>query len=189
MDKIIDKRTAILEAALELLVAQGFHNTPMSQVAKKAGVSAGIIYHYFASKEELIHELYREVKTKLSEALIAGEPHLLPGVETVRQLWFNAFNYYVSHPKITLFLEQYDNSPFYKQWNEKLDDKIQVVVHKIQQDMEAGLLIELPVIVFYNLTFGVAISLAKQQIAGLITLDQNMLEKIAGAVVRSVQPI
>jgi len=56
-----DKRGAILDAALHLIAERGFHNTPVSKIAEVSGVSAGIIYHYFDSKDELIQELYREV--------------------------------------------------------------------------------------------------------------------------------
>ena len=36
----------------------------MSKIAKESGVSAGIIYHYFANKDELIIELYKTIKLK-----------------------------------------------------------------------------------------------------------------------------
>ena len=49
-----DKRTAIFESTLALVREQGFHGTPMSQVAKKAGVAAGTLYLYFESKDHLI---------------------------------------------------------------------------------------------------------------------------------------
>ncbi len=38
-----DKRDAILKATLNLVSENGFHGTPMSKIAKEAGVSAGII--------------------------------------------------------------------------------------------------------------------------------------------------
>ena len=44
----------ILAAALDLFAHQGFHNTTISQIAKKAGVSKGLIYNYFSSKEDLL---------------------------------------------------------------------------------------------------------------------------------------
>ena len=72
MDQVEDKRTAILEATLRLISQYGFHGTAMSKVAKEAGVSAGIIYHYFASKDALIDELYRTLKRRSSQAMLAG---------------------------------------------------------------------------------------------------------------------
>ncbi len=58
MERVDDKRAAILAATLRLISKNGFHGTAMSKVAKEAGVSAGIIYHYFDSKDELMDELY-----------------------------------------------------------------------------------------------------------------------------------
>ncbi len=189
MVKVTDKRAAILSTALKLLVEQGFHNTPMSQIAKVAGVSAGIIYHYFESKDELVHQLYHDIKAKISQALTVGEPDLLEGIETVRMVWFNAYNFYVANPQETIFLEQYENSPFNNHWEKGFDAKLKPIIDKLQKDIEAGLVVNLPIIVLYDLTFGVAMSLAKQQIAGLIQLDQAMLQQVAGAVVRAVQPL
>src|SRR5829696_3263652 len=93
-----DKRATIFQAALELIAERGFHGAPMSLVAQRAGVSAGIIYHYFASKEELIHELYRHIEADFSRALLAGIPQSLPLAEAFTQIWLNAYRFYRSHP-------------------------------------------------------------------------------------------
>jgi len=57
----MDKRDKILEVMLRLIKEQGIQATPMAQVAKEAGVAAGTIYHHFASKEQLVNELYLKV--------------------------------------------------------------------------------------------------------------------------------
>lgn len=49
-----DRKKAIQEAAMVVFAEQGYHNASMSMVAKKAGVSKGLIYNYFESKEELV---------------------------------------------------------------------------------------------------------------------------------------
>ena len=67
MDQIEDKRTAILDATLRLISKNGFHGTAMSKVAKEAGVSAGIIYHYFDSKDDLFMECMITVFEKIQE--------------------------------------------------------------------------------------------------------------------------
>ena len=54
-----DKRSRILKAALEVIAENGFHNSPTSFIAKRAGVSVGLIYRYFENKEQLIEEVYR----------------------------------------------------------------------------------------------------------------------------------
>ena len=44
----------ILDAALNLFSEQGFHQTPVDQIARKAGVSKGLTYNYFESKDALL---------------------------------------------------------------------------------------------------------------------------------------
>jgi AcrR family transcriptional regulator len=65
MDHIEDKRQAILDATLKLISKNGFHGTAMSKVAKEAGVSTGIIYHYFDSKDDLMDKLYGCIQNEL----------------------------------------------------------------------------------------------------------------------------
>jgi len=57
----VEKRDAILAAALRLIAHFGLHNTPMSAVAREAGVAVGTVYLYFPSKEAMINALYLHV--------------------------------------------------------------------------------------------------------------------------------
>ena len=54
------KKELIMETALELFAENGFHATSISQVAKKAGISKGLIYNYFESKKEILDEIIKE---------------------------------------------------------------------------------------------------------------------------------
>lgn len=46
-------RAAIIDAAYQLFLDQGFHATSLRQIVQKSGVTMGGIYNYFASKEEI----------------------------------------------------------------------------------------------------------------------------------------
>jgi AcrR family transcriptional regulator len=48
-----------MDTALELFAEKGFHATPMSQVAKEAGVSKGLAYNYFESKQDILDEIIK----------------------------------------------------------------------------------------------------------------------------------
>ena len=50
----------LLDAALALFVEQGFAATKVEDVAKRAGVSKGTLFLYFATKEELFKAVVRE---------------------------------------------------------------------------------------------------------------------------------
>jgi AcrR family transcriptional regulator len=50
-------RLAVLDAACELFLNQGYSATSMRQIADKAGIALGGIYNHFASKDEIFQEL------------------------------------------------------------------------------------------------------------------------------------
>src|SRR3954451_7695619 len=52
-----DRRAIILDAFERCIVRAGFHRTTMQDVAKEAGMSAGNLYRYFESKEQLVSGL------------------------------------------------------------------------------------------------------------------------------------
>jgi len=55
-----DKRRLILDAAVRVFASQGFHACRVSDIADEAGVAYGLVYHYFASKDEILDTLFLE---------------------------------------------------------------------------------------------------------------------------------
>lgn len=49
----IKTKEKIIEAGFDLICNDGYHNTNTSKIAKKAGVSTGIIYQYFKDKRDI----------------------------------------------------------------------------------------------------------------------------------------
>jgi len=47
----------ILDAALEIFARYGYHSSSVSSIAQKAGISQGLMYNYFKSKDEVLYEL------------------------------------------------------------------------------------------------------------------------------------
>ena len=56
----LSTRTRIMNAALVLFTTYGFDKTTTDKIAKRAGVSSGLLYNYFKSKNELIMEMVRQ---------------------------------------------------------------------------------------------------------------------------------
>lgn len=57
-DQIRTKSKAnIIQAALKLFSLKGYHATSTNAIAKEAGVSAGLMYNYYSSKEELLVDI------------------------------------------------------------------------------------------------------------------------------------
>ncbi|MCD6436037.1 MAG: helix-turn-helix transcriptional regulator [Clostridiales bacterium] len=51
------KEILIFKSAWELFSEKGFHDTKISEIAKKAGIGKGTVYEYFKSKEELVQKM------------------------------------------------------------------------------------------------------------------------------------
>ena len=109
-EKIIDKKSALLNATLTLVNNHGFHNTPMSKIAKLAGVSPATIYLYFEHKQDLINSLYLEVKKSFSKSTFNGYDEQMSVKKGFEIIWFNIANYKLNQVRESTFLSQCDNS-------------------------------------------------------------------------------
>ncbi|ONI70252.1 TetR family transcriptional regulator [Actinosynnema sp. ALI-1.44] len=66
----------LLAEATRLFARQGFDRTSVQEVVEAAGVTKGAMYHYFGSKDDLLHEIYGRVlrdQTARLEKFAAGE--------------------------------------------------------------------------------------------------------------------
>jgi len=54
-----ESREMILAAAFDLFSEKGFHGTSIRSIAKRAGVSEGLIYHHFENKLDLLHAIFQ----------------------------------------------------------------------------------------------------------------------------------
>jgi AcrR family transcriptional regulator len=64
------RREQILEAARRCFIRKGFHQSSMADVFAEAGLSAGAVYRYFRSKDEIITAIAEEVVGHVSDLLV-----------------------------------------------------------------------------------------------------------------------
>ncbi len=112
----MDKKNAIIDAALELLVENGVHNTPMSQVAKAAGTGMGTIYNYFPNKEVLINEIYKSIKDQ-EENLFLQVNTSDPLKTQFENYITGLINFFSANPMYFSFLQQLEASPIITEEN------------------------------------------------------------------------
>ncbi len=65
------RRQQIMDTALELFAKQGYANCSIAQLAKHSGISKGLMYNYFESKEALLETIIEE---GMSEILAYVDP-------------------------------------------------------------------------------------------------------------------
>ena len=187
MDKLQnDKCCAIMTAALELVAVQGFHGTPISQIAKQAGVGVGSIYRYFADKDELIHAIHARLDERMIQALSQGADTSQPCQVRFIQLLVNLIQHMISNPLEFKFMEQYYNSPFgiEKKREKFLEDgvagcDIDKPFLNILFSGRGETIKDLPKPLIHALTFGPVIFLVRDHLAGLIELDESLIHQTA----------
>jgi AcrR family transcriptional regulator len=79
-------RARILDAAVDLFAEQGYDGTSVAQVLTRSNVAKGGFYHHFASKEDLLYEVYGDLITRQLAAMDEIFARQLPPAETLRAL-------------------------------------------------------------------------------------------------------
>jgi len=80
-----ERREQILTAALKVFALRGFAATRVGDVAAEAGLSHGLVYHYFASKEEMFYELVSRAVYYSGQSLVMVDGMPIEPIEKVRQ--------------------------------------------------------------------------------------------------------
>ena len=63
------RKRQITRAAYEIIAEKGYNNFTMMDIAKRAGVSSGLIHHYFKDKENMLVTLLREMQQNIRQSL------------------------------------------------------------------------------------------------------------------------
>ena len=62
------RKRQITRAAYEVIAQKGYYNFTMMDIARQAGVSSGLIHHYFKDKENMLVTLLREMQQNVRES-------------------------------------------------------------------------------------------------------------------------
>lgn len=66
-------KSRLLQAALELFAARGYNATSVDAIAETAGVSAGLLYHHFASKPALLQAIFEQSLADVQATFAAAD--------------------------------------------------------------------------------------------------------------------
>ena len=93
-----EKRDALLQAAVKEIAKSGL-SAPTAQIARRAEVATGTLFTYFATKEDLLNELYLALKGEVYGRLNAGFPHQGTLEERARHVWSTVLDWAVEFPE------------------------------------------------------------------------------------------
>lgn len=78
-----EKRTLIMETALRLFANHGYSNTSISQIAKEAKISKGLMYNYFDSKESLLKSILNDLADEFSKNIDPNKDKIITEEEAL----------------------------------------------------------------------------------------------------------
>lgn len=159
----LSKRDAILNAMLDIVVERGFHDAPMSLLSQRSGASAGVIYYYFASKDEIIQALYEHICGLKVEALLSGSSLNEDPRETFLSGCLNAYSFYRKHQREMRFYEQYEHAGFACTMKSKEEaERVKGYARLFSGKSKGGVLNDWPAEVIQELTLNSMSRLASQ---------------------------
>lgn len=97
-----DQRQKITNTALKLFAKDGFAKTTIGKIASEAGVSKGLIYHYFSSKEAILVAIFEGLQEMGRQ--VTDFPEEKSPVECLRQMLERTFSYIENEPEIMRFM-------------------------------------------------------------------------------------
>ena len=126
----MDKRDAILKAALDLFAERGYYGASVAQIAEKAQVGTGTIYRYFKDKDVLVNELYRLWKKKMSEALLTDLPEEMPPRQLFHVIWDRLKKFSRENLNVVKFLEFHHHAPYLDEESQRTCEELKMELHE-----------------------------------------------------------
>ena len=179
MEEMSDKKRAIFRSTMELVRENGFHGTPMSMVAKHAGVAAGTIYHYFESKEQLLCELFAYAQQQAIAVVEQESSADKPFKECFFKLWTGLYTFYFDNQDMLRFFEQFVNSPYRATMPPFEEDKFYTLLLAFfERGIREGELKEVSPKILATLIHSSVLSMAKMTASGRLSFDKKELTQI-----------
>ncbi|CFR16734.1 TetR/AcrR family transcriptional regulator [Yersinia kristensenii] len=91
-----EKRKAILTSAVGVISTQGL-NATTALIAKEAGISAGSLFTYFPSKDELLNQLYLALKQEVASEIMCNFPLNASVEDRAHHIWQSYVFWAFSH--------------------------------------------------------------------------------------------
>jgi AcrR family transcriptional regulator len=92
------KRQAILNSAMDLFAERGIAHAPTAAISSAAGIAEGTLFTYFKTKDELLNELYRELRKEIDREM-ADFPFTADARTRLRFVWDRFLALALKHPK------------------------------------------------------------------------------------------
>jgi AcrR family transcriptional regulator len=165
-----------MDAALHCFVDRGFHGTAIPQIAARAGIAAGTIYHYFDSKEALVNALFRHWKTLVARRVFTAFPQTAPTREQFRVMWNEIVDFALEHPQAFAFLELHNHTSYLDAESIAVDRELKTFASAmVQRAQDERLLKPMDPALLMELVFGAFTGMMRAHWEGRIELGPEVI--------------
>jgi AcrR family transcriptional regulator len=151
----MDKRQKLMQTAKALFAEHGFYGTATARIAKEAGVSNGILFHYFKTKDDLILELYLDLKDRLFKYAVDQVYKGATLKESIYTLWLASLEWNMENPQDFIFMRQFENSHYYNEQSFTEHRFTQLSIELAEKGIEQGILKKVPPMLLIQIMSGV----------------------------------
>jgi TetR/AcrR family transcriptional regulator, fatty acid metabolism regulator protein len=135
-----DKRRVILDAAVRVFARGGYHGSRVGDIATEAGVAHGLLYHYFASKDEVLETVFRENFSDLVERFRAVEASDEPAAEKLEGIAKILLRTWRHNPDlVTVMVREVARSPQLQAQVGEVREALAIVQRVIEQGQRDGI--------------------------------------------------
>ncbi len=137
------RRQEILDTALPIFAAQGFHGTTMAQISSEAQYPLGTIYKYFSSKKQIYNDLVIEKVHELGRILLEiSKRENLDVCGKLKEALFAKALFYKSNSEfVRIYISERSNidAVMLPKLNQKVNRKHEQMVNLFQQIFDQGI--------------------------------------------------
>lgn len=106
-----EKKESIKQAVIKLILEEGFHGASIAKIAREAGVSPATVYIYYASKDDMLREIYQEYADQVYFYLLDKIDQNISENDLIDNMIRSFYDYIYKEQRVFYFVEQFSSCP------------------------------------------------------------------------------
>lgn len=136
------RKREILEGSLDVFLRNGYEKTTIGEISKELGISQGLCYRYFASKEEIYDAVIDTYAAYIAEENLRYRPktlHIWQWIDQIPQMFTHMEKTEKEHLRLYALLHSPQNGRMHRELCMKVGERlIPVVTQVLEQAKELG---------------------------------------------------
>jgi AcrR family transcriptional regulator len=191
-----NKKEAILEHALKMIVQYGFDGLSMQKLARAAGVSPATIYIYYKDRDDLLLQLFQVHMTNYFGCIMQGFDPDMDFATGLKTQWRNRANFVMKHPDVAHFMEHFSYTPLHYEAVKKIKANAMgdVISRFVKKAIRNKQLVEMPIEVYWSVAFAPLYNLLRWNKTGnnmageKFKLTDDMMDQTLALVLKALKP-